>query len=47
MAEIADSGGGHGKGGKKRAKKQSTRGYDSNGRFSVLVINILRFNINL
>jgi biopolymer transport protein ExbD len=25
MAEIADSGGGHGKGGKKRAKKQSTR----------------------
>jgi len=25
MAEIAESGGGHGKGGKKRAKKQSTR----------------------
>ena len=25
MAEISDSGGGHGKGGKKRAKKQSTR----------------------
>src|SRR5208283_4219841 len=25
MAEIADDGGGHGKGGKKRAKKQSTR----------------------
>jgi biopolymer transport protein ExbD len=25
MAEIADSGGGHGKGGKKRAKKQSTK----------------------
>lgn len=25
MSEIADSGGGHGKGGKKRAKKQSTR----------------------
>src|ERR1035437_4326351 len=25
MAEIAEGGGGHGKGGKKRAKKQSTR----------------------
>jgi biopolymer transport protein ExbD len=28
MAEIAESGGGHGKGGKKRAKKQSTRVVD-------------------
>ena len=47
MAEIAEGGGGGHKGGKKtRQEAVHANRHDANGRLSVPVINVFRFNSN-